>query len=129
MSEPDSPPAGLVASVRRVADSLLALVQNRVSLFAVEFQGERLRLIDRLFWLAIALSLGLIGLILATVTLALYLWQTTGFLGLVLLAAVFFVASAILLMRLRAQLRKAPSPFAQTIAEFEKDRACLRKQN
>lgn len=129
MSDPRTEDSGLLASIRRFFVSLLGLAQNRLELFAVEFQAERLRLLDRLFWLAIALAVGLIGLILATVTLALFLWQTTGFLGLVGLAALFLVVSGVLLLRLRNQLRDAPLPFSETIAEFKKDCSCLQDRN
>lgn len=129
MSESDSPDTGLTSSVGRAANSLFALVHNRVSLFAIEFQAERLRAMDRLFWLAIGLALCLIGLVVGTVVLSFYLWQTTGYIGLVILAVVFLVAGALVLLRLRGQLQKAPRPFADTLAEFEKDRACLRDQN
>lgn len=129
MSEPESLDNGLLASIRRFFISLLGLAQNRLELFAVEFQSERLRLLDRLFWLAIALAVGFIGLILATVTLALFLWQTTGFLGLIVLAALFLAVAAFLLVRLRNQLRNAPLPFSGTIAEFKKDCSCLQNRN
>jgi uncharacterized membrane protein YqjE len=129
MSDPEGPDLGLAGSVRRVVDSLLGLAQNRASLFAVEFHEERLRLIDRIFWMAVGLCLGLIGLAVATAALALFLWRTTGFTGLLLLAAVFIVAAAIVLIRLRRQVCQAPRPFAETLAEFEKDRACLRDKN
>lgn len=129
MSDPGTEDSGLLASIRRFVVSLLGLAQNRLELFAVEFQAERLRLLDRLFSLAIALAVGLIGLILGTVTLALFLWQTTGFLGLVGLAALFLVVSGVLLVRLRNQLRNAPLPFSETIAEFKKDCSCLPDRN
>lgn len=129
MSDPGTVDSGLLASIRRFFVSLLGLAHNRLELFAVEFQTERLRLLDRLFWLAIALAVGLIGLILATVTLALFLWQTTGLLGLVALAALFLAVSGVLLVRLRNQLRNAPLPFSETIAEFKKDCSCLQDRN
>ncbi len=129
MSEPDSPDKGLLASVRRVADSLLALAQNRVELFAIEFQSERLRLLDRLFWLVIALSLTVIGMLLAAGTAALYLWQTEGYAGLIILSVVFLAIGGVLLLRLRAKIRKSPPPFSETIAEFKKDRSCLQRRN
>jgi uncharacterized membrane protein YqjE len=129
MSDPDSPDTGLAGSVRRVADSLLALAHNRASLLAVEFQAERLRMLDRIFWLTVGLSLGLIGLVIATVALALYLWQTNGFTGLVILAVVFLLAATVVLIRLKANIRNSPQPFSGTLAEFERDRSCLRDQS
>jgi uncharacterized membrane protein YqjE len=129
MSESDPKPAGLLGSLRRIGDSLLGLAQSRLQLFALELQGERLRLVDTLLWLSAGLVLGGIGLLLGTMALALYLWQTARFAGLLLMAGVFLAAAAVIFWRVRVRVRKGPMPFADTIAEFKKDRACLQKRD
>ncbi len=129
MSAPEGMGTGVLSSVRRVAESLLALAHNRVSLFAAEFQVEGWRLMDRLFWLAVGLALALMGLAVGVVTLALYLWERHGAGGLLTLAAALTVAGAVILYRLKVTLQKTPLPFTDTLAEFEKDRACFRDRN
>ncbi len=62
-------------------------------------------------------------------TAALYVWQTAGFVGLLAMAGIFFGAAALIFWGLRQHLRNGPMPFADTIAEFKKDRACLRRQD
>ncbi len=62
MSEAYAGPAGLLGSLRRIGDSLIAVAQSRLQLFALELRGERLRLMDTLLWLSIAVLLGGVGL-------------------------------------------------------------------
>ena len=120
---------GLLGSLRRIGESVLALAQSRLQLFALELQGEKLRLVDALLWLSLGLALGSVGLLLGTAALALFLWKQARFAGLLVMTGFFLGAAAVVFWRLRARLRKGPLPFADTIAEFKKDRACLRKQD
>ena len=126
MSEPGMRPGGVFGSLRRIGDSLLALAEGRIQLFALEIQSETLRRLDLLLRLGIALAVGAMGLMVGTAALGIYLWRTAGYVGLLLAAGVLVGLGAILVWRLRAAIRKAPLPFAETLAEFEKDRACWR---
>jgi len=126
MSEPGMKPGGVFGSLRRIGDSLLALAEGRIQLFALEIQSETLRRLDLLLRLGIALAVGAMGLMVGTAALGIYLWRTAGYVGLLLAAGVLVGLGAILVWRLRAAIRKAPLPFAETLAEFEKDRACWR---
>ena len=125
MSETGTKPGGVLSSLRRMGDSLLALAQGRLQLFALELQSEKLRLMDALLWLSIAVALGAVGLIVGTVALALYLWEMARYVGLVLMSGVFVGAAVVIVWRLRKGIRNGPMPFAGTVAEFQKDRACL----
>ncbi len=129
MSDGDHKPAGLLDTARRVGDSLLGLVQNRVELFALELQEEKLRAVKLLIWLALALALGMAGLLLGLGALALFLWQLSGYIGLVGLAVVSLACAAAILWFVHSRVRKGPVPFNQTVAEFKKDRECLRKKD
>jgi uncharacterized membrane protein YqjE len=125
MSEDEGRTGGIAGAIRRIADGLMALLQTRLQLFALEVQSEKLRLVELLIKVAIALALGLVGVGLGILTLALYVWQTSRFTGLVAMTGVFLLAAAFLLWRLRSSLRKEPVPFAKTLNELKKDRACL----
>lgn len=129
MSEPDSKPAGVLDSLRRIGDSVLGLVQSRLQLFALELQDEKLRLVDTLLWLGAGISIGGLGLLVGTAALALYVWEQAGYAGLICLAGVLLGVGALILFRLREYLQRETPPFADTLGEFGKDRACLRKED
>jgi uncharacterized membrane protein YqjE len=103
MSEADPKATGPFASLRRICDSLLALAQSRLQLFALELQGEKLRLVDTLLWLGAGLAFGGLGLLLGAAALALYLWETARFAGLLAMTGVLVGAAAVILWRLRAR--------------------------
>lgn len=122
MPESDTSPKGLLGSIRSMAVSLLALVENRVQLFAVELQLERLRFLETVLKFALAVSLAMVGLLLGTLTLALYVWQVARYAGLVVMTLLFLGAGAFLLWRLKESLRQSPTPFEQTLNQLKKDR-------
>jgi uncharacterized membrane protein YqjE len=128
MDEVASGAGGVLASVRRVGSSLLALLQNRVQLFAVEWQEEKLRALRLLLWLTAALALGIAGLLVAVGVLALFLWKQAGYTGVIGLALVLLGGAALLLWQLRRRILQEPEPFATTVAEIGKDLACLRQE-
>ncbi len=129
MGEPGAAAGGILGSVRRIGASLLALAENRLHLFALEFQSEQIKFIDLLLWLGVALALGGAGLILGAVAVALVLSASARLALLVILAVVFLGAAAGILWRVRRRLRTGPGPFNETLAEFEKDRACLHSKD
>jgi len=104
---------------------LLGLAQNRFELFAVELQEEKLRAINVIVWLVVALALIVAGVLVALGALALYLWHVAAYLGLIGLALVSLGAGAGVLWAIRNRIRNGATPFAKTVDEFKKDRACL----
>jgi uncharacterized membrane protein YqjE len=129
MGEPDPKADGLTAAVRRMGDSILALAQSRFQLIALEFQGEKLRFVGFLLWYSLGAALSAVGLLLGTMALGIFLWNTAGYSGLLITMGIFMGAAAFVFWRLRERIRHAPTPFADTIAEFNKDRACLRNRD
>ena len=129
MDEASDKSGGWQHSIRRAGDTLLGLAQNRFELFTVELQEEKLRALDVIVWLVVALALIVAGLLVVLGALALYLWRVAGFLGLIGLALVTLGAGAALLRKIHNQIRNGPSPFAQCLDEFRKDRECLRDGN
>jgi len=120
---------GWFEAMRRVGSSAFGLVRTRFSLFAVELQEEKLRAIDLLIWVAAAVALGTAGLLLAIGTLALFLWKTTGYWGLIGLAVTTLVAAAGVMWRIRREILNGEPPFSATAAEFKKDFECLNQKD
>lgn len=126
-SEPTSD-GGLPASFRRLGSSLLGLVRTRIELFAVELQEQKLQATGLLLWLAVAVALSVAAILLALGTLALFLWNTAGYPGLVGLSLLVAGAAAGVLLLIRRRILRAAPPFAATAAEFQKDLEHLRRE-
>lgn len=129
MSGPDSKSDGWFNSLRRTADSLLGLLHARLELLAVEWQEEKLRALRLLVWFGLAVILGVAGLLVALGALSLFLWSVAGYAGLVGLSVVTLGAAGGVFWTLHRRLQESPPPFEATLAEFRKDRECLRPKS
>lgn len=117
----ESEQAGILASLRRMAETALSTLQNRIELFATELQEEKCWLIATLLWAAAAIFFGGLAIILVVGTVV-YLspenarpWVLGGF-------SVLFLYLAInAIVGLRRSLRDKPPPLADTIGELKKD--------
>ena len=122
-------PGGWLSSLRRIGESSLALLRGRFELFTVEWQEEKLRLLNLLIWLGLAAALGAAGVFLAVGTLAVWLWAWAGYAGLIGLAVAALAVAFAIFWSIRRSIGTGPPPFAHTVAEFRKDGECLRSDN
>lgn len=122
-------PGGWLASLRRIGESSLALLRSRFELFTVEWQEEKLRLLNLLIWFGLAAALGVAGVFVAVGTLAVWLWDWAGYAGLIGLAVAALAFAFGILWSVRRKIQTGPPPFAHTVAEFRKDGECLRSNN
>ncbi len=113
----------LTTLVGRVARLALGGVQTRVELMAVEWQEERLRLMDLLVCAIGLLLLGTMGVLFLTVTIiflfpsSVRLYVTAGF------AVLYLLAATGAWFGLRSRLKR--QPFAESIDQVKKDRLWL----
>jgi uncharacterized membrane protein YqjE len=124
MSEPADRDT-LRGALARLADALLGLARTRLELATVEYAEERQRVT-----LQLTLLLGGIGCLLFAVLFAagaviVYFWDTNRLGAILGVAIAFAVAGAVLLWRRAEISNTAPTPFAATVDELEKDRASL----
>lgn len=122
-------PHGWFDPLRRIGASLSALLRNRLELFTVEWQEEKLRLLNLLLWCGLAAAIGGAGVLVAIFTLALWLWATAGYAGLIGLAVTALAVAAGIFWAVRRKIQSGRLPFAQTVAEFRKDGECLHRDN
>jgi uncharacterized membrane protein YqjE len=121
MTEPGSNPPGLPGLFRKVVLTGVAALRNRGELFLVEFEEEKVRVIELLIWTAIAGFLGMMFLVVLTGTVIFLfpvgwrIYAAMGFCLLYLAAAIFAV------LNLRALWRSTPPAFSETLAEVKKD--------
>ncbi len=125
MDEPESKSGGAFGSVRRIADSVHAILLHRLELAAIELQEERVRIIDLLLQAAVVLVLGTVALLAVTATgvvLLVKVGHLSPLVALSLVTVAYALATALAWWNLRERLKNDPQPFADTLAEFKKDR-------
>ena len=125
MGESEARPGGPFASLRRLGDSVLGLLQTRLELAAVELHEEKLRLFDLLLRVAIFVVLSVIAIVTATALVVVLLWDYSRGWTLGVITAVYGLAALVLWLDLKKRVDTAPPPFTDTIEEFKKDAECL----
>ena len=128
MDEPAEKGKGVFASLRRLLKTASAIAQNRLELFLVELQEERLQFFDTLLLLGVVLILAGMTLMVFTVTIVVLCVRADRLSPLVVLMLVYLVATAIAGWRLRSRM-KVWAPFSGTVAELKKDKACLEEKS
>jgi uncharacterized membrane protein YqjE len=118
----------MFASLRRLLKTASAIAQNRLELFLVELQAERLHFFYALLLLGVALILAAMTLLVVTVTIVVVCLRHDRLDLLVALMLVYLVATAVAGWRLRIQF-KGWVPFSATMAELKKDKACLEEKS
>ena len=121
MSENTQTPEGIFASVRRMVETTLSTVQNRVELFALELQEEKCWLISALLWTAAAVFFGGLAIVFVVGAMIYFSpdiarpWVVGGF-------ALLFVYLAInAVVGLRRSMQSKKPPLSDTIGELKKD--------
>ena len=128
MIEPRENGSGLSQSVRRVLDSTLELVENRLELMVVEFHEERIRLIRAAVLAFALLVFGGMALMLVTLAVLLLFWDGGRWIALGVLLVGYASAGGYCWYRLN-KLLQSTAAFSATLEQFRKDLQCLRRQN
>jgi uncharacterized membrane protein YqjE len=114
--------AGLLTSSRRLAESLLALVQTRLEIVAGEFEEERERLRELVVYGLMSLLLVSFGIIFLTLLVVLLLWDDHRYAVLGTFAVIYLGGGGVAFILLQRKLGERSRLFAATIAELKKDR-------
>ncbi len=126
MSDASGPRPGLVASVRGLAATTVALASNRLSLLGVELAEEQARLLSLLLYgIAAVLSLGA-GLIFFAVLITVLLWDNNRLLALGIFSALFIGAGTVCVVVARNLAQRQSRLFEASLAELSKDQSALR---
>lgn len=115
----------MLDALRRLGETLVAAAEHRLELFAVELQVEKVRALDVLVRAAALVVLGLLTLVAGTATVVVALWHTSPVLVLAGVTLLYGLGAAGLLASIRRRLQAGPKPFAGTLEELRKDRACF----
>jgi uncharacterized membrane protein YqjE len=117
---------GLLASLRGAADSLFALLANRLELLGIELAEERVRLVALLTYGAAAfVALGA-GMVFFAMFITVLMWDHNRLLALGLLSALFFGSGFFALMTALSYARKKSPLFSTSLAELRRDRETIK---
>jgi uncharacterized membrane protein YqjE len=119
---------GFLNSVRELADGLVGSAQDRLALLAVEFQEEKFRLIQSFLWLAAIFFSGLLAIGFLSLTLVYCCQGQARLVALVVLSVIYVGAVVGLVLGARRHFAKDTPPFAATLHEMTRDRACIRPE-
>jgi uncharacterized membrane protein YqjE len=115
---------GLIGSVRRVMDTGVCIVKNRVELATLELKEEKTRLLSAAVWGGVFLFSSFMAIIAIACTAFFVFWEQRLYVAIGLLT--FCLIGALVGFLFVKKGVKTPMPFAETIAQFKKDRAWLR---
>jgi len=119
---------GIWAAVTRMVKTLRDAAENRIELFLVEWQEERLRLLDALWLMMVGTICALMALLMITLAIVVIFWDTHRVLVLALLTLAYAGAAAVAFTRLHSRLRRWRA-FAATLEQIKKDKACFKEKS
>jgi len=115
---------GILEPFWQLLDKTLAAAQNRLELFRVEAQEEKIRFMETFLLASAIVILGTLALAVATFTIAIYIWQSGPEIALAIIISTYAFGAVAAWRLLQARLI-SEKPFAGSAAELEKDRACI----
>jgi uncharacterized membrane protein YqjE len=127
----DTPPAGagLLGSLRGLADGLLETARDRLELFALELHEEKFRLIQLFIWISAAIFSGFLAITFASLTVVYLFWETARLAVLGGFALFYGAVFVTVLVYCRKFIARQPKPFGATITELQNDRTCIQPRN
>jgi uncharacterized membrane protein YqjE len=122
-----APGGGLLDSLRKLAHTLIGLIETRLALFANELEDHGARLARiALLWALAAYCLAL-AIILGSVLLAVIFWDTHRIPVLAAITAVFGIAGIAAALAGRSIAASRPRALSATLAELARDRQALER--
>src|SRR5215813_82371 len=123
MLDTDQQPPGLLTAAARLARIGLAAAQNRVELFALEWGEERILMMGVLVWATAFVLMGVLTVLLFTVTIIFLFPQDLRIYAVVGFALLYLVGAIATGLGLRNVVKR--EPFPESLAQIKKDRAWL----
>ncbi len=112
---------GLMGSLKRLADTLLVIVQTRLELLSNEIEDERLYIEQKLFYGGIALFFFGLTAILLTAFVVVVFWDSYRLLVLAGFTVMYLVAGLLAWSAMRRVARQKTKLFSASLAELVDD--------
>lgn len=117
---------GLIESIRKLAITLVGVLQTRLEIFSTELEEAKLQLVQLLLLgLVTVFCLGL-GVVLLTVFFVVLFWDSYRLPVLGVMSGLFLVLGIFAALALRAKSAENTRMFSSTLAELSKDREQLK---
>lgn len=117
--------SNLTESLKRMAGTLLIIVQTRLELLANELNEERLRVEQTLLYAGIALFFFALSILMLTFLIVVAFWDSQRLLVIGSLAGFFFIAGLLVWGALHRMAQKRHVLFSASLAELSADREQL----
>ncbi|MBU3630333.1 phage holin family protein [Polynucleobacter sp. AP-Melu-500A-A1] len=112
----------LLSSIKNLAATGASIAQTRLELLSVDVQIARTKFISLLVMIVCALFFLFFGLVMLSLLIVIYSWESDRMLALGLLTGGFLLIGLILTLLIKQSLATMPKLFEASIAEFAKDR-------
>jgi len=112
----------LLSSIKNLAATGASIAQTRLELLSVDVQIARTKFISLLVMIVCALFFLFFGLVMLSLLIVIYSWESDRMLALGLLTGGFLLIGLILALLIKQSLATMPKLFEASIAEFAKDR-------
>jgi len=129
MSEGTQGPAtNLLRSLVQLGGTLLAVAQTRVELLTTELSEDLERGLRLVLWAMVGLLAGILGLLLAGITVVIYFWDTHRMAAALGVTATFLVLAAIGGLAFRRLRHEKPRLLDATRTELRRDVTALQRE-
>lgn len=128
MNDQPAAPAGLVATLRALFSQVLNLLATRGELAVAELGESRDRMLRWVLLYVVVAVLLLAALVTFSLWIAALFWDGPRGLALGLLTFAYALVAIVLVRVVRHEMASAPTLFAQTRAELQKDRELLSRK-
>jgi len=112
----------LLSSIKNLAATGASIAQTRLELLSVDVQIARTKFISLIVMIVCALFFLFFGLVMLSLLIVIYSWESDRMLALGLLTGGFLLIGLILTLLIKQSLATMPKLFEASIAEFAKDR-------
>ena len=117
----------LITSIKNIVATGISIAQTRLELLSVDVQIARSKTISLMVMIFCALFFLFFGLVMLSLLIVIYSWETNRILVLSLLTSSFIAIGLVLAFLVMQSIRTMPKLFEASIAEFAKDREELGK--
>lgn len=118
-------PSGLFTSISTLLGTLLGIAQTRIELLANELEEQRMHFVTLVFYGMLMLFFFGVGLILITLLIISFYWDTHRMLALCIVSASYMSIALAFAIAIVVQVRRKPKLFTVSLSELNKDRDAL----